>query len=159
MGARIRFTAFADYLAKQFPAHRYPSIADIAGGAGYLQNDLLLHGYQVTTYDPKLGRGVDGIRQRVTMQTDVSAHDVLVGMHPDGATDVIVALAAQYRKPFVIVPCCIIPTVTCYVGSYEGWMVHLTAWATGKGFEVQQDMLKMHGMNQVIVGRISDNSR
>ena len=32
---------------------------------------------------------------------------VLVGMHPDEATDAIVDMALAYNKPFAIVPCCV----------------------------------------------------
>eukprot|EP00555_Chaetoceros_dichaeta_P013037 CAMPEP_0198269748 /NCGR_PEP_ID=MMETSP1447-20131203/42439_1 /TAXON_ID=420782 /ORGANISM="Chaetoceros dichaeta, Strain CCMP1751" /LENGTH=132 /DNA_ID=CAMNT_0043961465 /DNA_START=42 /DNA_END=440 /DNA_ORIENTATION=+ len=30
-------------------------------------------------------------------------------MHADGATEAIVDMALQYRKPFVVVPCCVFP--------------------------------------------------
>ena len=35
---------------------------------------------------------------------------VLVGLHPDQATDAIVDLALRLRKPFAIVPCCVFPS-------------------------------------------------
>ena len=34
---------------------------------------------------------------------------LLVGMHADGATEAIVDAALRYRKPFVVVPCCVFP--------------------------------------------------
>jgi len=37
--------------------------------------------------------------------------DVIVGLHPDEATEVIVDLAIKYDKPFAVVPCCVFPTM------------------------------------------------
>ncbi len=34
---------------------------------------------------------------------------LLIGMHADGATEAIVDVALRYRKPFVVVPCCVFP--------------------------------------------------
>jgi hypothetical protein len=34
---------------------------------------------------------------------------VIVGMHPDQATEAIVDFALEYNKPFAIVPCCVFP--------------------------------------------------
>ena len=38
-------------------------------------------------------------------------HDctVIIGMHPDQATEDIVDVAIQYQKPFAVVPCCVFP--------------------------------------------------
>ena len=33
--------------------------------------------------------------------------DVIIGMHPDQATEAIVDMALKYRKPFAVVPCCV----------------------------------------------------
>jgi hypothetical protein len=35
--------------------------------------------------------------------------DVLLGMHPDQATETIVDTALRLKKPFAIVPCCVFP--------------------------------------------------
>mmetsp|Transcript_12055 Transcript_12055/g.14950 ORF Transcript_12055/g.14950 Transcript_12055/m.14950 type:complete len:317 (-) Transcript_12055:1066-2016(-) len=39
---------------------------------------------------------------------------LLIGMHADGATEAIVDIAMRYRKPFVIVPCCVFPNFFQY---------------------------------------------
>lgn len=36
---------------------------------------------------------------------------LLVGLHADGATEAIVDAALKYRKPFVVVPCCVFPNL------------------------------------------------
>ena len=39
----------------------------------------------------------------------IRACDVLVGMHPDQATEPIVDAALRLNKPFAVVPCCVFP--------------------------------------------------
>jgi hypothetical protein len=34
---------------------------------------------------------------------------VIVGLHPDQATDAIVDAALAFQKPFAVVPCCVFP--------------------------------------------------
>ena len=36
-----------------------------------------------------------------------STCELLIGMHPDQATESIVDMALKYQKPFAIVPCCV----------------------------------------------------
>lgn len=36
---------------------------------------------------------------------------LMIGMHADGATEAIVDIALYYRKPFVVVPCCVFPNL------------------------------------------------
>jgi len=35
---------------------------------------------------------------------------IIIGMHPDSATDFIIKVAARLGKPWAIVPCCVFPT-------------------------------------------------
>ena len=60
---------------------------------------------------------------------------LVVGMHPDEATDAIVDLCVQTGKPFAIVPCCVFPeshphrrtTEGGTVRTYEDYIEHLAA--------------------------------
>ena len=36
---------------------------------------------------------------------------LIIGMHADGATEAIVEIALQFRKPFIVVPCCVFPNL------------------------------------------------
>lgn len=36
---------------------------------------------------------------------------LIIGMHADGAVEAIVDIALHYRKPFIVVPCCVFPNL------------------------------------------------
>merc|ERR1739841_204185 len=36
---------------------------------------------------------------------------LIIGLHSDGATEAIVDAALLYKKPFVVVPCCVFPNL------------------------------------------------
>jgi hypothetical protein len=44
-----------------------------------------------------------------TLWSVVNNATLLIGMHADGATEAIVDAALHFRKPFVVVPCCVFP--------------------------------------------------
>jgi hypothetical protein len=50
------------------------------------------------------------------LQWAVQNASLLVGLHADGATEDIVDVALKYRKPFVVVPCCVFPNL------YKRWI-------------------------------------
>ena len=43
------------------------------------------------------------------LNSRLSSASLLVGLHPDGATEAIVDFALQHGKPFAVVPCCVFP--------------------------------------------------
>jgi len=49
------------------------------------------------------------IKSCLELQNAVTCAKLLVGMHADGATESIVDIALKFRKPFVVVPCCVFP--------------------------------------------------
>lgn len=51
------------------------------------------------------------IQESKKLQDAVQNASVLVGLHADGATEVIVDAALKYSKPFVVVPCCVFPNL------------------------------------------------
>jgi hypothetical protein len=69
----------------------------------------------------------------------VSGCSVVVGMHPDQATDFVVDLALAHGKPFAVVPCCVhakeFPLRRTPAGapvrSYDDLIAHLVAKAPG----------------------------
>lgn len=157
MGDKRRFDLFAKLIRKQFDPKQYRRVADVASGKGHLQISLRQHGFhKVVSFDnrwkgPRTGRRHyrhtffdAGVRERF---------DLLVGMHPDGATDVIIDQAARYETPFVVCPCCAIPNAHLFSGPRSEWVCHLMKLAERLGFSVQEFALRMNGANRVLVGK------
>ncbi|KAI9907154.1 hypothetical protein PsorP6_016177 [Peronosclerospora sorghi] len=79
---------------------------------------------------------------------------VLVGMHPDEATEAIVDASLTLRKPFAILPCCVMsrvfPDHRCWdvtpVVTYETFIKYLRE----KHPSVQSHFLPFAGCNQVL---------
>jgi len=105
MGDETRFEVLTEYIFHNFPNVR--KIADVAGGMfGHLNISLTKCGYDVTTIDPRFGyRDYNCYGMGVPYHENMaSAFDLIVGLHPDGATESIV-YSANF-KPIIIVPCC-----------------------------------------------------
>lgn len=145
MADKRRFDLFADLLTARFEA---PRIFDIAGGMGKLNLALSERGRAVTTFDERHKHlPVNYARRRFTLE-EPCACELVVGMHPDGATRTIVEYAACHRVPFAIVPCCSDNSMP-----YKPWMRHLRELAEEHGFaNVDELTLPMDGRARVIVG-------
>jgi hypothetical protein len=149
MGDTARHRVFADYIAERWP-DRTLRIADVAGGHGSLNAELYRRGYRtVTTFDKRRGRWTDRKHYRYGHFTvpDAAEFDLLVGMHPDEATDVILAASGAHHVPAVVVPCCPRPTVWDYTGrGQDEWIAHLRHRSGAN-----EDLLPMRGANRVLV--------
>lgn len=49
------------------------------------------------------------LKKNKELMETVKSASLLIGMHSDGATEAIVDVAMHYRKPFMVVPCCVFP--------------------------------------------------
>jgi hypothetical protein len=106
MGDRRRFEVVADFVARNFPPCR---MLDVAGGTEQLSQKLSQRGFDCTVIDPRRikrlqGRRIERVRACFTPQMAVG-YDLVVGLHPDGATQNIARCAVD-GWPVVIVPCC-----------------------------------------------------
>ena len=159
MGDSRRFDLFSKVIERNFPPKQYPYVADVAGGKGYLQTALRESGYNVTTFDKRKGKrnrpGRFQYQYRYFDEKIKDEFDLLVGMHPDEATDVIIVEAAKRNVPFVVCPCCVKPSAVLYWGkhSYGYWMKHLRKLAVERKFQITETVLPMDGKNQVLIGR------
>jgi hypothetical protein len=146
MADQQRFTLFARFVVERFTAER---IFDVAGGLGKLNQALTALGRQVETFDRRHKHlGVPYAQREFTLDEPCDA-GLVVGMHPDGATRVIIEYAALHHVPFAVVPCCSDNGM-----SYKPWMRHLDALARSRGFsEVGQEALPMRGRSRVLFGR------
>ena len=145
MADKRRFELFAELIVTQFAPRR---VFDVAGGMGKLNDALSRLGCEVLTFDTRHKHlPVKFAERRFTVE-EPCACDVVVGMHPDGATRVIVEYAARHRVPFAVVPCCSDNGMP-----YRPWMRHLAELARESGLEVEEAELSMEGRARVLIGR------
>lgn len=145
MADKRRFELFAQFLCQRFPAA--PRVFDVAGGMGRLNEELTRLGREVTTYDGRHKRLKVRYVERHFTVDEPCACDLVVGLHPDGATRVIIEYAARHRVPFAVVPCCADNGMP-----YKPWMRHLAELAVSLGLQVEEHTLPMDGRARVLVG-------
>lgn len=156
MGDKRRFDLFASYIEVRVP--KDARIADVAAGKGYLSFALLRKGFKhVTPFEPDPRRGGQVTRLGMHVENFTSEHardfDVVVGMHPDAATDHILDGCARFGLHGIVVPCCIKPSAWTYWhnrSSHAQWESHLREQSRERGLRVFGDKLKMVGANSVI---------
>lgn len=146
MADRRRFDLFAQLLAERFPAAQ--RVFDVAGGLGRLNEALAARGRRVTTFDRRAKHLPVTYAQRDFTLDEPCACELVVGLHADGATRVIIEYAARHRVPFAVVPCCSDNSMP-----YRPWMRHLAELAQGLGLEVEEATLPMEGRARVLLGR------
>jgi hypothetical protein len=145
VGDKRRFDAFAQFLVERFPA---PRIYDVAGGMGKLNLALTLLGREVMTFDRKPKRLAVRYAERRFTLDEPKACDLVVGLHADGATRIIIEYAAKNELPFAVVPCCSDNGM-----SYKPWVRHLVALARELGFaRVEEHDLPIEGRARVVAG-------
>jgi hypothetical protein len=141
-----RFDLFAELLVARFPEAR--RVFDVAGGMGRLNEALTVRGRAVTTFDTRHKHLPVRFAERLFTLEEPCEADLVVGMHADGATRVIVEYAAMHRIGFAVVPCCSDNGMP-----YKPWMRHLAELATRLGLEATEETLPMDGRARVLLGR------
>lgn len=143
MADKRRFELFARFVRESYPAAR--RVYDVAGGMGKLNAELEKLGLETTTFDARHKRlDVRYAERRFTLE-EPCACDVVVGMHPDGATRVIVEYAAKHKVPFAVVPCCSDNGLP-----YKSWMKHLAELAASLHLAPREATLQMEGRARVL---------
>jgi len=147
MADKRRFDLFAQFLVEAFPdAGR---VFDIAGGMGRLNVSLTSLGRECTTFDVRHKR-LPQLRyaERLFSLDEPCEAELVVGMHADGATRLIVEYAGKHRIPFAVVPCCSDNSMP-----YKPWMRHLAELAQQQGLTAGEFQLPMEGRARVLFGR------
>lgn len=146
MADKRRFDLFADFLVERFEA---PRIFDVAGGMGRLNEALTARGRVVTTFDVRHKR-LPNLRyaERFFTLDEPCEAELVVGMHADGATRLIIEYAAKHRTGFAVVPCCSDNGMP-----YNPWRRHLLELAKTLGAEADEHELPMDGRAKVIFGK------
>jgi hypothetical protein len=140
-----RFDLFAELLVQRFPSAR--RVFDVAGGMGKLNEALTRRGLDVTTFDRRHKHLPVRFAERDFTLDEPCECDLVVGMHPDGATRIIVEYAARHRIPFAVVPCCSDNSMP-----YKPWVRHLAELGRALKFEVEEIDLAMEGRKRVVLG-------
>ena len=145
MADKRRFDLFAEFIVTRFDA---PRIFDVAGGQGRLNEALTIRGRHVTTFDTRHKHLPVHYAERMFTLDEPPAADLVVGMHSDGATRIIIEYAARHRLPFAVVPCCSDNSMP-----YNPWRKHLAELARELGFsQVEEHALPMEGRSRVVIG-------
>ena len=145
MADKRRFDLFAEWIVQEYPAVR--RIYDVAGGMGKLNESLGARGLSCLTFDRRHKHlEVPFAEREFTLEEPCEA-DMIVGMHADGATRIIIEYAARYRVPYAVVPCCSDNSLP-----YKPWMRHLAALASSLGLEARETELEMEGRARVLHG-------
>ncbi len=146
MADKRRFDLFAEFLISRFPNAK--RVFDVAGGMGKLNEALTQRGLQCTTFDNRHKRLPVRYQERMFTLDEPCEADLVVGMHSDGATRVIVEYAAKHHVAFAVVPCCSDNGMP-----YNPWRRHLAELATSLGFtKVEEAELPMEGRARVVLG-------
>ena len=104
-GDESRFAIVAEFIYQKYGTD-VRHIADVAGGQGLLSRILnKKYNYFAEVVDPR-GFALKGVPSVQSLYSADMAefYDLIVGLHPDGATRAVAESAR--RRPVVLVPCC-----------------------------------------------------
>jgi len=186
-----RHSIFASWLIDTYGLKFLSSgsgVLDVAGGNGKLSAALLDLGVRaVVLLDPKprlrdcattkeheqrltvIAEALHDDGSHLTSRKDDIAErirqcSIVVGMHPDQATEPIVDLSQRLEVPFALLPCCVMPSLfPCRrqrsnsdmpVRSYRTFCRYLLDKAP-EGLQYQEDHLAFVGRNKVIYSTLS----
>jgi|TARA_Y100000310_G_scaffold274578_3_gene290664 hypothetical protein len=159
---RRRFPAFADFIHNTY--RQATTVADVAGGRGILSYHLHQLGYDATIIDTrnahlpsrlqrvlrkqsvKQGRLIEIPRVIGKVQeVDLRPFDIIVGLHPDDATEHLVREALKLGKDFAVIPCCVFP-IDGAKHSQEDWRAYLASLSA----DMRTATLPIDGANTVL---------
>lgn len=159
---RRRFRAFAEFIHTTYP--NIGKVADVGGGRGDVSFFLHELGHDATIIDSRAARLPRWIKRSLRREsvkqgrlvelprvvgkvqdTDLQAFDLIVGLHPDEATEHIVRTAIKYNKEFAVVPCCVFP-IDGVKRSKENWRDYLISLSK----DIVTTTLPIRGENLVL---------
>lgn len=159
---KFRFQLLHAWLTAQFAPCR---VADVGGGKGLIGYLLQQSGWEATVVDPisqplpaKYKDLVTGRQVRIAETERVprrdtefttemaSDFDLLVAMHAHGCNILLLDAAARYRRPVVLLPCCIIHEPVVPAPGVH-WLQCVVDEATSRGLTVEPFRLNFKGQN------------
>lgn len=161
MGDSTRNKQFAHWIYQNFPPKYYPKILVLADGLGELSYSLTARAYKVESYEgkPRLVRRKIGKRSSdfsyhkdYFMGTeDIPDISLIVGMHPDEATDILIQYAKDKSLPFAVVPCCV-KSFKVKIKGDDPWLRYLKS-IVKFSHEIRDTRLPIRGKNLLIWGK------
>ncbi|KAG2379501.1 hypothetical protein C9374_006618 [Naegleria lovaniensis] len=176
-----RAQIFAKYLVDQFGKDFLSSgmVLDVAGGKGEVSFYLLTeYGIQSTVIDPReatlsekqlqklhgTGTSIQYVHEYFTSSEQdwsdqfrelIMNSSIIVGLHPDQATEAIIDVSLRYHKPAVVVPCCVFPSLfpnrKLTSGEHVVNYVSFIEYLLEKDQHLMQlDYLPVIGMNKIV---------
>ncbi|KAH8057639.1 hypothetical protein JL722_6727 [Aureococcus anophagefferens] len=159
-------------------------VLDVAGGRGGLAFELqVIHGVETVLVEPRVYENRLTRRQHKILKKRarrgrprhvaaavggdfddgalVAGCSALVGLHADQATEWIVDEALRLDKPFLVVPCCVFPSLfaarihpvtAAPVVSHQDFVEYLLAKRYASGGAVRHAILPFAGRNQCVWG-------
>ena len=103
--------------------------------------------------DDFLGQHIQGTFDSSFVLPKDGSRPIIVGMHPDQATEHIVDVALANNLSFAIVPCCVFPvdaSIHDKSMSFDAWCKYLC----DKADDIKSDFLKFTGANRVIYRKV-----
>ena len=159
---KFRFQLLAQWLIETFQPCK---VADVGGGKGFLAYLLQQSGWDATVIDPvsqalpdkykdlkldtrvKISPDEKVPRMDMKFEPYLTKHfDLLVGMHAHACNVKIIDSAAEEKRGFVLLPCCIIDEPIIPAPG-EHWLECLAKYAISKGFVIRPFRLNFSGQN------------
>ena len=165
---KFRFQLFHEWIISHFSPCK---VADIGGGKGLLTFLLNQNSFQSVVIDPyeqslpKKFKDLNKQKHKITDEQSVPRidknfekemakdFDLLIGLHAHGSNMKIIQAAAEYKKDFILMPCCVIDEPITPKPNIN-WFDSLEEYANSLGLKTKRFELNFRGQN---VGFYSNN--
>jgi len=165
---KFRFQLLHEWIVYNFSPCK---IADIGGGKGLLTFLLNQNGFQsivIDPYDqalPKKFKDLNKQKHKISTEQSIPRidknfekemakdFDILIGLHAHGSNMKIIQAAAEYKKDFILMPCCVIDEPIIPKPNIN-WFDSLEEYASSLGLKTKRFELNFRGQN---VGFYSKN--
>ena len=159
---KFRFQLLHDWIVEHVKPCR---VADIGGGKGLLTLLLNKDGFQSVVIDPYSQtlptkyKSLGGVRHKISDNITVPGmgkafekemakdFDLLLGLHAHGSNMKIIEAVAEYKKDFVLLPCCVIDEPIVPQANIN-WFDSLEEYANKLGIKTKRFELNFRGQNK-----------
>ena len=159
---KYRFQLLRQWIVGQFKPCR---VADIGGGKGLLTLLLNQSGFQSVVIDPYKQalptKYKDLTKQKFKISEEQSVSridavfekemakdfDLLIGLHAHGSNMKIIEAAAEHKKNFILMPCCVIDEPITPQPNIN-WLDSLEEYANKLGLKTERFELNFRGQNK-----------